>query len=317
MNTPTRPTRLEKYSPSLTLDSRGLADSRLALGLAGLGGAWGPVNVERSLETILHALERGIGAFDTAPSYQVAEKLLGQALNQWSGPQPIISTKVGRLPEKDPHEMRYDYSTQGIRDSVRRSLDILGVSKIDLLFLHEPHLVPLDERLRVVDELRQIQADGLTLRLGIAGGHGEDWNNLVESRTFDVAMLFRRIDPCMLNGIAEDIPRLRSAEMLTYGASPLHMGLLGSRYEEFVRERPSWAWGSQIERAIRLKIIADKNALTLPELAHRFTFSVAELDRVVIGASNQQELQSALDDFEAGPLPAELFAEVCRLNITP
>jgi len=104
--------------------------------------------------------------------------------------------------------------------------------------------------------------------------------------------------------------------MLTYGASPLHMGLLGSRYDEFVRERPSWVWRSQIDRATRLKVLADKYGLSLPELAHRFTFSVGELDRVVIGASNQEELQSALDDFEAGPLPAEIFAAVCDLNDT-
>jgi L-galactose dehydrogenase len=210
--------------------------------------------------------------------------------------------------------MRYDYSIQGIRDSVRRSLDILGVSKVDLLFLHEPHLIPITERSRVVDTLRQIQTDGLTVRLGIAGGHGEDWNDLVESGAFDVAMLFRRIDPCVLNGIVEDIPRLRQAGILTYGASPLHMGLLGSRHEEFISERPEWVWESQIDRAIELKILADKNGLTLPQLAHRFTFSVAELDRVVIGANNQSELQSALDDFAAGPLPPTLFQEIVSLN---
>jgi aryl-alcohol dehydrogenase-like predicted oxidoreductase len=172
-------------------------------------------------------------------------------------------------------------------------------------------LVPVHERARVVATLRQLQADGLATRLGLAGGHGEGWDGFVESGAFDVAMLFRRLDPCILAGVTEDLPRLRAAGLVTYGASPLHMGLLGARYDEFVRERPGWVWGPQIDRAIRLKALAEKNGLPLATLAHRFMFSVAELDRVVIGAGNRRELDGALADFEAGPLPADVSDAVC------
>src|SRR5690606_15017894 len=86
------------------------------------------------------------------------------------------------------------------------------------------------------------------------------------------------------------------------------------RHDEFVRERPNWVWGPQIDRAIRLKQIAEQHGLPLATLAHRFTFSLAELDRVVIGASNRRELESALADYAAGSLPVEAFDEVCRVN---
>ncbi len=240
-----------------------------------------------------------------------SEELLGRALSQWNGPTPIISTKVGRLSARDAHDVRYDYSPTAMRESVRRSLEIIGVSQIDLLFLHEPHLVPAGERQRAVDALRQIQADGWVNRLGLAGGHGEGWNGFIESGIFDVVMFFRRIDPVVFDGLQADVPRVRKAGMLTYGASPLHMGLLGARYEEFVRERPEWVWCQQIDRAIRLRGIAEQHGLSLASLAQRFMFGLGEVDRVVIGASNTGQLEAALADFEAGPLPPALVDEIC------
>ncbi|MCF7686957.1 MAG: aldo/keto reductase [Cephaloticoccus sp.] len=309
-----RPTRRVDFGLAPALVAQGLGDSRLALGLAGLGGAWGPVDQDESLATIQRALELGLNVFDTAPAYGTAEALLGRALGQWRGPRPIISTKVGRLAGRDSHEENYDHTPAGMRASLERSLDALGVAKVDLLFLHEPQMVSPAERPRVVDTLRALQADGLVLRLGIGGGFGSELDGFIESGAFDVMMLFRRVDPVMLDGVGTDVPRLRRTGMTIYGASPLHMGLLGSRHEQFVRERPDWVWGPQIDRAQQLQVLARRHGLPLAALAHRFTFGVGELDRVVIGASNRGELRAALADFEAGPLPPGLFDAVCQIN---
>lgn len=306
-----RPTRRENFAPSAALARLGLRDDRLAFGLAGLGGAWGPVDEGVARETLRQALELGLGCFDVAPAYGTAEKLLGGALATWRGPRPVVSTKVGRLPSRDAHEGVFDYSSAGLRDSLQRSLATLGLPAVDLLFLHEPECVPPAERPRVVATLRQLQADGLARRLGVAGGQGPDWDGLVETGVFDVVMLFRRLDACIFAGLAEDLPRLRRAGIATYGASPLHMGLLGSRHEEFVRERSDWVWADPVARAVRLRTLAERRGLTLPMLAHRFQFSVAEIDRVVIGARTPAELLDAWVAWRAGPLPAELFDAVC------
>ncbi|MDB6092471.1 MAG: aldo/keto reductase [Verrucomicrobia bacterium] len=305
------PTRRETTMPSLVLERRDLRDDGVAFGLAGIGGAWGPVDPGVARETMQRAMEIGIGVFDTAPSYGTAEKILGAALATWRGPRPVISTKVGRLPASDGHEIKFDFNPDSMRASLERSLAIFGVPCVDLLFLHEPEYVPREDRARVVDTLRQFQADGLARRLGVAGGYGSGWDGFVESGAFDVGMLFRRVDACIFDGMAEDLPRLRCAEMATYGASPLHMGLLGSRYEEFVRERPKWVWEQPINRAVRLRALAEENNLSLAMLGHRFLFSVAEIDRAVIGARNPAELDDAWAAWKAGPLSEELFAAVC------
>lgn len=308
-----RPTRLPEFGASPVLAARGLGEHRLALGLAALGGTWGPVDEGESFDTILHALEKGIGVFDAAPAYAESERLLGRALRQWRGPRPVVSTKVGRLPARDAHvEPTFDHTAAGMRASLVRSLETMNLPQVDLLFLHEPQYVPLSERSGVVEAMRQLQADGLARRLGLAGGHGAGWDDFLEAGVFDVVMFFRRVDPCMLDGLTEDLPRIRRASALTYGASPLHMGLLGARHDQFVRDRPEWVWGPQIDRAIQLKTLAEKHGLPLATLAHRFVFGIGELDRIVIGAGNRAELDRALDDFAAGPLPMALFEEVCR-----
>ena len=308
-----RPTRHKSFTPAVALERLGLRGDRLAFGLAGIGGAWGPVDEGVARETLRQSIEFGVGVFDVAPAYGTAEKLLGEVLAGWRGPRPVVSTKVGRIASHDGDTGRFDYSPAGLRESLVGSLAMLGLPAVDLVFLHEPEQVPFADRARVVDALRQLQADGLTRRLGLAGGYGAGWDGFVESESFDVVMLFRRLDAAILDGLADDLPRLRRAGVATYGASPLHMGLLGARHEEFVRDRPRWVWPEQIEHAVRLRAIAEKHGLPLATLAHRFLFSVAEIDRVVVGARTPAELTAALADFSAGPLPAGLFDDICAV----
>ena len=87
-------------------------------------------------------------------------------------------------------------------------------------------------------------------------------------------MLFRRVDPVILDCVGTEVPLVRRVWMTIYGASPLHMGLLGARHLQFVRERPYWVWGPQIDRAMRLQTLAEKHGMSLTTLAHRFIFGV-------------------------------------------
>jgi aryl-alcohol dehydrogenase-like predicted oxidoreductase len=101
-----RPVRREFLEPSDRLERLGLHPSPVAFGLAGIGGAWGPVDPGLARETLRQAMELGVTVFDVAPSYGAAESLLGAALAGWPGPRPVISTKVGRLPGRDGHKPR-------------------------------------------------------------------------------------------------------------------------------------------------------------------------------------------------------------------
>jgi hypothetical protein len=50
--------------------------------------------------------------------------------------------------------------------------------------------------------------------------------------------------------------------------------------------------------------------MPLPSLAHRFLLSLQHNFKIVIGAVNITQLRNTLGDFEAGPLPGDLYEEI-------
>lgn len=300
------------YIQDSQLTSKLRNTSRLAFGTAAIGGAWGPVDAEESVNTVLYALENGVTVLDTAPAYSNAELFVGKALRQWKGPRPILSTKMGKLKSDRAYIDVYDFSPQRMRQSVFESLDTLGVDHLDIIFLHDLERCPLSQRPAAVELLQQLKSEGLTKMTGFGGKMDNNWFNYVDKKNIDVVMNYNRLDACNLDSMLHDIPLYQKENIAFYLGSALHMGLLGNRFEAILKERPSWISEKDVENAVRAKAISDKHGMTLSTLAHRFTFSIAEIDRVVIGARNLQQLQSTLNDWKLGKLPEDIFNELCQ-----
>lgn len=292
-------------------------ESRLVVGTAGLGGVWGEVEEDESIEAILYALEHGIEVIDTAPSYHRAEEYVGKALRQWQGELPFISTKVGRLPAKKADEVYVDYSPQAMRESLSRSLDLLDIDFIDLLFLHEPQLVPVGEMESILNTLRSFQEEGLVGKLGIGGNPVDSFWPYVKKEHFDAVSTFLKLDASSLEGLKHDIPKFRDKGLAIYAASSLHMGLLGSKFSVYVENPPDNEWIKQthVNNAIKVKQIADDHNLSLTNLALRYLFSMKEADRVVLGPGNLDEVKESLQIWEEGPLDKDIFDQVTEVLI--
>jgi aryl-alcohol dehydrogenase-like predicted oxidoreductase len=284
------------------------------LGTAGLGGVWGKVNKEESVKAILIALNKGISCIDTAPAYGDAEEFIGTALRQWEGPMPILSTKVGRLKTYAADQGVYDYSADGMEKSVINSLETLGVQTVDILFLHEPLAVPKDEIERVLAQLLKFKKNGYTKKLGVGGNCHELFKKYNMGETFDVAMEFNRLDACYTDALDTSLPFYQSQEIEFYAASPLHMGLLGNRFEEYVVSPPQWVDKDIIDRAKLVKEIADRCQMPLRSLSHRFLLSVRENLKIVIGPGDSDQLCETISDFSQGPLPASVFEEIMNFK---
>ena len=107
---------------------------------------------------IQDALDNGIRAFDTSPYYGPSEELLGKALSteyiQKHHPRSTyhLLTKVGRIGGSS-----FDYSPKWIRKSVKRSLERLNTSYLDVVYCHDVEFVSEDEVIEAVKELRRIR----------------------------------------------------------------------------------------------------------------------------------------------------------------
>lgn len=123
----------------------------LALGGAPLGNLFDTVGEAAARATIDAAFASGVRYFDTAPHYGngLSERRMGDALR--GRDDVVISTKVGRLLEPDPaapraqfgyvdglpFRQRFDYSADGAKRSLEDSLQRMGLSRIDIAWIHD------------------------------------------------------------------------------------------------------------------------------------------------------------------------------------
>ena len=127
--------------------------TELAFGSATIAGLFVEVPDEQARATVRERRRRpGSPIVDTAPQYGFgrAEHMVGDALRDRRD-GVILSTKVGRLlkpyagteanrrswVKPFPFEIVYDYSYDGIMRSFEDSRQRLGLSTIDMLFVHD------------------------------------------------------------------------------------------------------------------------------------------------------------------------------------
>jgi len=286
--------------------------SRLVLGCSGLGGVWRPIEEKDAVETMLYALENDVRVFDTAPSYNKSQYFLGKALRSWSGEKPFISTKVGRLKADRADDCIVDYTPETMCKSVYESLEVLGLDSIDLLFLHEPHLVPVENMGEIMECLNGFKKEGTVKMLGIGGNPTAPFYPHMIKDNFDVLSGFLKLDACNLSGFDKDIPQIQRENIAYYAASALHMGLLGRRLHEYNKERPNNEWISNldVDSALKANEIAEKFNIPLSRLALRYVFSMQEADRVVVGPTNKAQLEDLIMAWNEGKLPEDIFDEL-------
>lgn len=137
------------------LGNQGLVVSRIGLGCMGMSEYYKGGSEQESLATIHLAIEKGVNFLDTADMYGpfINEELIGKAIKEHRN-KVIIATKFGT--ERNPDGVftgingRPDYAEKCCNASLKR----LGVSEIDLLYLHRVDFkVPIEETIGGMAEL--------------------------------------------------------------------------------------------------------------------------------------------------------------------
>ena len=269
--------------------------NKLVLGTAGLAGIWGPVNFAESEQTIHFALERGITHFDTSPAYADAETILGKALYTWKGTNPFISTKAGKLKADNPDADTYDFSPAGLTRSVSESLDTLKVGCIDVLFLHDPSGMQAYEIQTAIDTLQEIKLKGWVKAIGIGGNYGDAFKTFATANNFDYFMGYNRFNIINQDALQNEYVDLKKQNINLWQASPLYMGLLGSKLDTYIKEQPSWIPARDIQRAKELNAYCKKTSVSISSLALHYIYNNPIINKMVLGASNLSELKQSLD----------------------
>ncbi|XP_052891930.1 uncharacterized protein LOC128299851 [Anopheles moucheti] len=141
------------------LGRTGLKVSKVSFGTGTFSQLYGDLDEVKAVEAVVFAAKQGINYFDTAPFYGQgrSEEVLGKALRAIPRQAYYVATKVGRY-ERDYGRM-FDYSAAKTRESVERSLHLLGVDYIDVVQIHDVEFAPnldivLEETLPALEALR-------------------------------------------------------------------------------------------------------------------------------------------------------------------
>src|SRR5262245_28474926 len=118
------------------LGKTGFEVSAIGFGAWAIGGGWGGVDDAVSLKALHAAADAGVTLFDTADVYGDgrSERLLGRFLRDRAGERLVVVTKMGRRME----QVTSNYTPEHFREWTARSLENLGVDRLDLVQLHCP-----------------------------------------------------------------------------------------------------------------------------------------------------------------------------------
>lgn len=143
--------------------------TRIGLGTWAIGGwMWGGTDEQKSIDTVHHALDKGINFIDTAPAYGfgLSEELVGKAVEQYGNREDlVIATKVG-IEWNENEEVFRNASRERIFKEVEDSLERLRTDYIDVYQIHWPDpLVPIGE---TAEAMRQLYDEGKIKAIGVS-----------------------------------------------------------------------------------------------------------------------------------------------------
>ncbi|SSC68292.1 aldo/keto reductase [Ciceribacter selenitireducens] len=111
--------------------------SDIGFGAWQIGGSWGEVSEADGRAALNAALDAGMTFIDTADVYGDgrSERIIADVLKARGGARPMVATKAGR--RLNPH-VAGGYTKANLEGFIDRSLQNLGVERLDLVQLHCP-----------------------------------------------------------------------------------------------------------------------------------------------------------------------------------
>ena len=295
---------------SRPLGNTGLLVTPLCFGCAPLGDmpeTFGfSVAKERAHETLLAAFESPINFLDTAASYGdgESEARIGEVLRELGGVPSgyVIATKADRDLSIG------DFSGEQMRRSVERSLCLLGLDRLPLLYLHDPEHASYEEIMSpggAVEVLVGLREEGIIEHLGVAGGPIELMIRYVETGLFEAVITHNRYT--LINRTA--LPLLDVATDLrvpVLNAAPYGSGILAKGPDAYARYAYQEAPDELIETVRAMSEACQEYDVPLAAAALQFSMKDPRVVSTIVGLSRPERVKQTLD-LATQPIPDELW----------
>lgn len=297
--------------------------SEIGYGMWGMGG-WKGSDDDESRRSLRRAAELGCNFFDTAWAYGEgkSEALLGELVRENGDKRIYTASKIppknGRWPSRRGFTLDECFPPDHIEEYVHRSLENAGLESFDLMQFHvwEDSWVEDDRWAKKMDGLRR---QGLINAVGISINRWEPWNGVraVRSGLVDaVQVIYNVFDQ---NPEDELFPACAEMDVAVIARVPFDEGTLtGTLTKESTWPEGDWRntyfvpenLHASVERADRLKPLAERAGVSMPEMALRFILNNPAVSTIIPGMRKTRHVESNVAASDADPLPEGLPAEL-------
>ena len=302
------------------LGNTGLKVSRVGIGGGGIAQMMGHTTETESVRTIHRAMDLGVNFFDVAPGYGngKGEQVLGIALRDRRD-SAIVGTKI----TVKPHEMEDIY--RGVLRSVNDSLMRLRTDMIDVIHVHNS-VGPVRKRNDqmavlsgedvlgpVMEALYKLRDEGKVRFFGIPSWHRDKLTirRILESGHMHVILAYYNL----LDWTSQTVPPqgttiIDQAQTIPLAKS-LNLGVIGIRSHAGGAltpqiDRPIEAgnhYPEDLDKAKTLKFLLEGRIHNLSQAAMVFCLMNEDIDTVVPGVKNVQEIEELISCVDLPPIP--------------
>lgn len=302
-----------RFLPLRPLARTGAQVTALAVGcapLANMPETFGyTVTVEQALATLRAVFSSSINFLDTAAAYGdgESERRIGLALREFGGVPVgyVLATKADR------NLRTGDFSGEQIRRSVERSLRLLGLQRLEIVYLHDPEHTTFEQGIArggPVDALRRLQEEGVIAHLGVAGGPIDLLIRYIESGVFEAVITHNRYT--LLNRTAEPLLAMAGQRNVSVvNAAPFGGGMLARGPRAFPHYAYRAASAEILDRATRMEEICLRHGIPLAAAALQFSLRDRRIVSTIVGVSQPERVQQLID-LAVLPIPEHVWADL-------
>ncbi len=315
----------------------GVEVTQLGLGGAPLGELFERVAESRARATVAGAWRLGVRYFDTAPWYGhgLSEHRIGQVLRHQPRVDFVLSTKVGRVYHAPaPGEAydggpwagglafvpRFDYTYDGILRSHEDSLQRLGLTRVELLLIHDLDLFYHQSEELVEGYYRELEGGGWRAleelkAAGLVKGVGAGINRtgtiprFLERFDIDyflVAMPYTLLDQ---EPLGDEFPRCEERGVGLVVGAPFASGILVTGAVEGAKHNYVDAAPEVMDKVGRIHTVCARHDVPLAAAALQMPLGHPAVAAVIPGAVSPRQVEANVAMMRAR-IPDELWQEL-------
>lgn len=291
--------------------------TELGLGGAGLNGVYGKNNDDATAVACIHkAFALGVRYIDTSPLYGESERRIGLSLAEGGyRDQLFLATKTGTGSQPK------DYSGDGTRRSVERSLRLLRTDRLDLVQIHDPdgeaHWREALASGGALDTLLTLKEQGVVGAIGLGVRSHALLLQAIRHGAFDTILTYADFNPVQQTARDTLFGEAATQDVAVILGSPLLFGYLSDRpWHELLREHGSDGSGAIERGALRVRQWAASQKTSTLDVALQYALREKRISTVLVGAATPEEIEQNVRA-ATRPLPDSLWRRLADdLNVT-